>query len=196
MKKYATLVLCLFALGGCEYSVSGCDGPVCFSSHHGEEEEESSCDGDAGCASVCPDRQSVDESMLRELVLARRLYLSCPAASNPEPATLTIDDTLDDAALLHAQDMAEFGFNAVIGTDGLDVSERVAQVADPDFAFDTHLAQLVASGAADAEEAVDYWLESPAYCAVLLSENFSRLGASCASGEGDRTRWSVVLGGR
>ena len=188
------LVVCALFVG-CEYRVSGCEGPLCVSAGGAHYYGASTCEQGAGCAERCPSARDVDDDMLREVTLARRLYESCAAVDSPRYPNMTFDPTLDSAAVDHARDMARFDFESEIGSDGLDVYDRVAAVASESFGLDTHLAQLVASGAYDARDAVDFWLSNPAQCALLLSERYSHLGASCRSDAGDRTRWSLVLGG-
>lgn len=187
------LVLASLAVG-CEYQVSGCDGPLCVNAGNGPVIS-AGCESEAGCATRCPSAQAVDENMLREVTLARRFYASCPNSAAPQFANMTFDGTLDDAAYVHAEDMARYGFVSAIGSDGLDVEDRVDALASGSYSLDNHLAQLVASGAHDAAGAVDYWLSNPAQCALLLSDKYSHLGSACSSRSGDYSRWSLVLGG-
>ncbi len=192
MMRGALVLLLLGLASSCEYSLSGCDGSVCVSSQQGEIDTD--CEREPGCASSCPAASTLNASMLREVSLARRLFLSCPAVESPTVVGMTLDATLDEAATVHAGDMAEYDFEAVTGSDGLGVHERVEATAAAGYGLDEHLAQLVLSGASDAEEAVNHWLDNPAHCAVLLSDLYSHLGAACAEGD-ELTRWSLVLGG-
>lgn len=193
--QFLVVLLLSSVLVACEYSVSGCDGPLCVNASSGFGEE-GSCEGGANCVYRCPTPDDVDAGFLREVTLARRLVESCSAIASPRFPNMTFNQTLDDAARDHAVDMARVGFESIIGSDGLDVHDRVEQVADRRFGLDAELAQLVVSGVGSAFDAVDYWIESPADCALLLSDRFSHLGAAC---ETDRstglTRWSLVLGG-
>ena len=181
-------------LAACEYRVSGCEGPLCVSASSGFGEADS-CDGVTGCAFRCPSPENVDAGLLREVTLARRLVESCASAASPRFPNMTFNQTLDEAASDHAVDMARVGFESVIGSDGLDVRDRVEQVADQGFGLDAELAQLVVSEVGSAFDAVDYWLENPADCALLLSDRFSHLGAACEIDRRGLTRWSLVLGG-
>lgn len=192
--KPLVVLLLSCILAACEYNVSGCDGPLCVSASSGFGEE-ANCEGTAGCTYRCPKPDDVDAGLLREVTLARRLVKFCAAVASPRFPNMTFNQTLDDAASEHAVDMARMGFESIIGSDGLDVSDRVEQVADRSFGLDAELAQLVVSGVSSAFDAVDYWLESPADCALLLSDRFSHLGAACETDHRGLTRWSLVMGG-
>lgn len=193
IKPLVVLLLSCF-LVACEYSVSGCDGPLCVNASSGFGEE-GDCEGAAGCTYLCPEPADVDADFLREVTLARRFVKSCAAVSSPRFPNMTFNQTLDDAASEHAVDMVRMDFESIIGSDGLDVSDRVEQVADRSFALDAELAQLVTRGVGNAFDAVDDWLENPADCALLLSDRFSHLGAACETDHRGLTRWSLVLGG-
>ncbi len=187
-------LLALFLLSACDYTVSGCEGAFCVNASTGPHVLEY-CDATGRCTTRCPDAQTVDESMLREITLARRLVKYCPAEHSVAFPNMTFDQTLDSAASSHAADMAKNNFVSNTGSDGLNVFDRVDALAGDGFSLDKQLAQLVVSGFSDAADVVDYWLDNPAHCAVLLSDKYSHLGASCAAAVGEQTRWSVVLGG-
>lgn len=192
--KLVIVLLLSCILAACEYSVSGCDGPLCVNASSGFGEE-GSCEGIGDCTYRCPRPSDVDTDLLREVTLARRMVKSCVGVSSPRFPNMTFNQTLDDAAGNHAVDMAHMGFESIIGSDGLDVRDRVEQVAARNFGLDAELAQLVATGVGSAFDAVDYWLESPADCALLLSDRFSHLGAACETDRRGLARWSLVLGG-
>ncbi|MGB0865331.1 MAG: CAP domain-containing protein [Granulosicoccaceae bacterium] len=191
INRLATFALLLF-LYGCEYRVTGCDGPVCVHATTGVDDS-AQCELDRNCA--CPSARDVNAAMLREVSIARRLYQSCHQVQPLLFPNMTFDQTLDTAATDHAVDMARYRFESVIGSDGLDVYDRVQRRAGSGFSLDVELAQLVNTDAFSAYDAVEAWLISDTQCAVLMSDRYSHLGAACARGTDGRIRWSLVLGG-
>jgi|GEM_PF-4704716 len=180
-------------LVGCDSgSVAGCVGPLCFAGNN-----QSTCDDTGQC--LCPSASALDLALPDALTTLRASARSCGSISEASASSLVWDATLDAAATAHADDMRQFGFTDPTGSDGLDVSNRVAAEAAASFRYDTTLHQLVTDGKSSLSDALDAWVATPAACSALMSRDVSHAGLACAGNTSGRAnvvnRWSLVLGG-
>lgn len=97
---------------------------------------------------------------------------ACGDQTLPAVPPLTLNATLDLAALLHAQDMAEQGYFEHVSLDGREPWDRMQDVGYSGRAF----GENIAAGHASAGATFDQWRNSPGHCVNMLSPNFSELG--------------------
>lgn len=93
----------------------------------------------------------------------------------PTPA-LQPDHRLDEAARLHALDMARQGYFSHRGADGRQPADRIA---DAGYRWRS-AGENIAAGQSTAQAAVDGWIRSPGHCANLMSPNFRAMGIGFA----------------
>lgn len=107
--------------------------------------------------------------------------------------TLTRNTTLDAAAQLKAQHMAEKEYFAHFSPDGVSPWFWFAQ-ADYNF---VHAGENLAIHFTDTGELVDAWMDSPTHRANIINGNYTEIGIGTAEGEfeGYRTIYVVQLFG-
>jgi uncharacterized protein YkwD len=84
---------------------------------------------------------------------------------------------LEDAARVHAQDMAARNF---LGHEGSDESMPADRATQAGYSW-AAVAENVAAGQTTAEEVVNTWLGSPGHCANLMNPRYSESGAARAT---------------
>ena len=111
-------------------------------------------------------------------------------------APLRLDQTLDHAAQVHAEDMARNGFMGHVGSDGSQPHQRLQRAG---YRF-TEYGENVAQGQVTVAETVADWMSSPSHRDIMLDPDLAELGVGYAEGP-QRGRvpgryWSIVLGRR
>lgn len=105
----------------------------------------------------------------------------CGGRDFPPAPPLTRSTTLDEAARIHAEDMARNSFLAHTGSDGSNPGERVSRAG-----FDWQVvAENVAAGQTSADDIAATWLESAGHCANLMDPKYSKTGIAYAVNAGD-----------
>jgi uncharacterized protein YkwD len=84
------------------------------------------------------------------------------------------DDQLAAAAARHATDMSQNEFFGHQGSDGSDVSQRVA---DTGYQWRA-VGENISFGYYSVEATMQAWVESPTHCKLLMSENFTEMGGA------------------
>ncbi len=88
---------------------------------------------------------------------------------------------LDEAARLHAEDMANNSFLAHTGSDGSNPGDRVTRAG-----YEWRVvAENVAAGQTSADDVAATWLESAGHCANLMDAKYSETGIAYALNPGD-----------
>lgn len=103
------------------------------------------------------------------------------------------NSTLDEAARLKAQHMAEVGYFAHYAPDGTSPWHWFDEVS-----YDyVHAGENLAVHFSDSDEVVDAWLESPSHRANIMNGNYTEIGVGTAKGtfEGFDTVFVVQLFG-
>jgi len=94
----------------------------------------------------------------------------------PAVLPLTLNESLERAALDHSQDMAGHNYMDHTGRDGSSPADRITRTG--------YKWQLVgenlASGMMTPDEAVAGWLQSPHHCANLMTARFAEMGLAFA----------------
>lgn len=112
---------------------------------------------------------------------ARARQRRCGGQSFEPAGALRRSGRLDDAALLHAQDIAARGEMGHDGSDGSTAAERVDRAG-----YDWRVVgENVAAGQSTAEEVVDTWLASAGHCKNLMDPRFSETGVAVATNSND-----------
>jgi uncharacterized protein YkwD len=87
---------------------------------------------------------------------------------------------LDDAATVHARDMARRKFFDHRGSNGSQPKDRVRRAG-----YSSRLTgENIAYGPVSAEEVVAGWLASPDHCANIMDPRFRDIGVGVATGRG------------
>jgi uncharacterized protein YkwD len=123
--------------------------------------------------------QSADVIRRRALALvneARSQVRKCgTTAYGPAPA-LKLSALLDDAAQIHATDMATHDFFAHEGSDGSRPSDRITRVG-----YKWHaVAENIAAGYREIDPVVQGWLTSPGHCANIMNPAYTQMGIAFA----------------
>jgi uncharacterized protein YkwD len=109
---------------------------------------------------------------------------------------------LSNAAQRHADDLAETGLadpdDPHQGSDGSDEQERIEEAGYAAWSEDGELvvAENVWSGRGEPQEALDAFLEDPAYRDHLLSDAFREIGIGVANDADGRTTYVLDFGAR
>ncbi|AMV36986.1 CAP domain-containing protein [Planctomyces sp. SH-PL62] len=102
---------------------------------------------------------------------------------------LALDEKLNEAARLHAADMAEHGEMTHEGSDGSTPSERVRRVG---YHYQ-RTGENVAKWQDDVPAVMAAWMESPGHKQNILGE-FTQMGAARVDDEDGRSYWCVEFG--
>ena len=87
------------------------------------------------------------------------------------------NDTLAEAARLHAEDMARYNYFSHSGRDGSDPAQRVERAGYNYRAT----GENIAAGQMNPEDAVAGWIKSPQHCANLMNPAYTEMGVAYAA---------------
>lgn len=130
-----------------------------------------------------------------ELVNAARARpRKCGKTSFPAAPPLTLAPLLDQAALVHAKDMAQHSLFSHIGSDDSRVADRVTRVGY----LWRNVGENIAAGAPDVETVVQGWLDSPGHCANIMGAQFKEMGIAYVVAPKSKADiyWTQVFGTR
>jgi uncharacterized protein YkwD len=127
---------------------------------------------------------TVDVAAVRAQVLdltnkARTRAQRCGGQKFSPTGTLTASDKLDQAAQLHAEDMAARDVLTHAGRNGSRVRDRVTRAG---YAWRA-VAENIAEGQPTSFLVVRDWLESPEHCANLMNPTYTQMGVAFAVSE-------------
>ncbi len=128
-----------------------------------------------------PDDAALLDSVLTKLNEIRAEGGRCGATDYPPSRPLTRSPALDEAARVHAKDMAQNSFLAHTGSDGSNPGERATRAG---YGW-RKIAENVASGQTSADDIAATWLESAGHCDNLRDAKYSKTGIAYALHPGD-----------
>jgi uncharacterized protein YkwD len=122
---------------------------------------------------------------------ARSKSRRCGSARFVAAPPLAVSSMLNEAAAVHARDMARKTYFEHRGTDGSEPKDRVVRAG-----YRPRLTgENIAFGPVSAEEVVAGWLASPGHCANIMDSRFREIGVGLASGRGrGRIYWVQTFG--
>jgi uncharacterized protein YkwD len=123
------------------------------------------------------DAAAVGRRVLELTNQARSRARRCGRTVYPAAGSLTLNVSLEHAALEHSRDMAAHNYMDHTGRDGSTPADRITRAGYKWRAVGENLA----SGAMTPEEAVDIWLHSPPHCANLMDRSFTQMGIAFAT---------------
>jgi uncharacterized protein YkwD len=125
--------------------------------------------------------ERIGAQVLERINAARAQSRRCGSRAFPAVPPLRPNSQLRAAAEAHARDMLTHNFFAHEGHDGSNPAQRVAATG---YRYGI-TGENIASGPANAQEAVDGWIASPGHCENLMDARFTESGiAYSASGSG------------
>ena len=128
-----------------------------------------------------PDDAALLDSVLERLNDIRAGGGRCGGNDFPPSPPLTRSPALDDAASMHARDMAQNSFLAHTGSDGSNPGDRVSRAS-----YEWRVvAENVAAGQTSADDIAATWLDSAGHCANLMDAKYSETGIAYALNPGD-----------
>lgn len=129
---------------------------------------------------------------LRRLNALRAAGATCGTERFDPAPPLAWNPLLEQAAVLHARDMAQRGDMSHRGGDGSSMSQRVGRVG---YAWST-LGENVSAGYRSVSEGLAGWMASPGHCRNIMGPQFREVGVGAAHAAGDRFGWyrAMVLG--
>lgn len=101
-------------------------------------------------------------------------------------APLAVEEPLEDAAQLHAEDMSERSYMDHVNPEGMDPSARAAAQG-----HDGGVGENIAMGYPDAEAVMDGWMSSPGHRANIENCDYQTIGVGL---DGDGWYWTQVFG--
>lgn len=122
------------------------------------------------------DAAAVGRRVLELTNQARSHARRCGGTLYPAAAPLTLNVSLERAALEHSRDMAAHNYMDHTGRDGSTPADRITRAGYKWRAVGENLA----SAAMTPEEAVEVWLHSPHHCANLMDRSFTQMGIAFA----------------
>ena len=138
------------------------------------------------------DMQQVGARVLELVNKARAQSRNCGSRSFPSVPPLKMSAVLSRAALGHAKDMSEHKLFQHRGSDGSTPAERATRAG---YDWKT-IGENIAEGPADAETAVQGWLDSPGHCVNIMGAQFAEMGLAYFTDfehKGD-IYWAQLLG--
>lgn len=121
------------------------------------------------------------DSVLEHLNLIRAEGGRCGGTEFPPSRPLKRSAALDEAARIHASDMAQNSFLAHTGSDGGNPGDRATRAG-----YEWRVvAENIAAGQTSAEDIAATWLDSPGHCENLMDGKYSETGIAYALNPGD-----------
>ena len=121
--------------------------------------------------------ENIAAQMLRLVNAARAEPRHCGRSLMAAAPALRLNELLNGAALLHAQDMLRYDYFEHTGHDGSSPAQRVA---DAGYRYRL-IGENIASGPETPQEALQGWLASPAHCQNLMDARFGEMGVGFAA---------------
>jgi uncharacterized protein YkwD len=122
------------------------------------------------------DAAAVSRRVLELTNQARAHARRCGRTRYPAVPPLTLNVSLERAALEHSRDMAAHNYMDHTGHDGSTPADRITRAG---YKW-RMVGENLASGAMTPEEAVDVWIRSPYHCANLMDGHFTQMGIAFA----------------
>ena len=146
--------------------------------------------GTASPTSLPPSAETRDT--LQRINSYRAAGATCGTQRFAPAAPVAWNARLEQAAHKHARDMAARRALSHTGSDGSNMSDRVAREA---YAFSA-LGENVSAGYTSVSDALAGWMRSPGHCANMMSKSFREVGVAAASAPGDSFGWyrAMLLG--
>jgi len=134
-----------------------------------------------GAPLPAPGDAALLDSVLERLNEIRANGGRCGDSDFPSSPPLTRSPALDEAARMHAEDMAQNSFLAHTGSDGSNPGDRVSRAG-----YEWRVvAENVATGQTSADDIAATWLDSAGHCANLMDAKYSETGIAYALNPGD-----------
>lgn len=118
----------------------------------------------------------VAERVLALVNEARGQPRRCGSESFGPARPLVLQQQLTQAAAIHAQSMARYGYLEHQGRDGSSPADRVERTGYPW----RSIGENVAMGQTTPERVVQEWLRSPEHCANIMEPRFTEMGVAFA----------------
>ena len=123
------------------------------------------------------DATAVSRRVLELTNDARSHARRCGRTLYPAVPPLSLNVSLERAALEHSLDMAAHNYMDHTGRDGSTPADRITHAG---YKWRS-VGENLASGAMTPEEAVDVWIHSPPHCANLMDRGFTQMGIAFAA---------------
>jgi uncharacterized protein YkwD len=132
----------------------------------------------SSCAHAA-DHGSVNARVVDLVNAARSKGRRCGSERYDAAPALSVSRKLNEAATVHARDMARKKFFEHRGSDGSQPKNRVLRTG-----YQPRLTgENIAYGPESAEEVVAGWLASPGHCANIMDSRFKDIGVGLATGK-------------
>lgn len=122
------------------------------------------------------DANGIAREVLELVNEARSKPRKCGGTSFKAAQPVTLSDTLNKAAALHAQDMARNSHFEHRGTDDSSPADRATRVG---YRW-RNVAENIAAGAPTAQAVVAGWLRSPGHCVNIMGPQYREMGIAFA----------------
>ncbi len=135
------------------------------------------------------------QSEVLDLVNAARAQgRNCGSDFFPAASPVGWDQRIENAALLHSDDMAMNQNFSHTGTNGSDAGDRLLMQG---YEWNTW-GENILVGLDDATDAIDAWLDSSGHCRIIMNQSFEEVGAGVAQGifQGFNSSYWTLLFGR
>lgn len=109
--------------------------------------------------------------------------------SNNDCSELSNDDSLTNAGMAHAKDMADHDYFSHTSQDGRSPTDRAAE-----HGYQGGVAENIAYGQPSAEAVVDAWMDSEGHRANILNCDYSVIGVGAVSNDAGTIYWVQKFG--
>jgi uncharacterized protein YkwD len=120
------------------------------------------------------DAKEVSRRILEITNQTRARGQSCGGKSYPPVPPLTLNDTLERAALAHSRDLASHSTLSHTGSDGSTPADRATRAG---YRWRV-VGENVAAGPMSADEVTNGWIASPNHCVNIMDPRFTEMAAA------------------
>ncbi len=136
--------------------------------------------------------ESFKKEFIETINRTRQAGCKCGKTRMPAVAPITWNDMLENAAMVHAKDMARRNYFSHTGKDGRSSSDRIIAAGYSFKGFKSFAAgENIAMGQLDIAEVMAGWFKSEGHCMNLMNPDFKEVGVARVN-----DYWVQDFGGR
>jgi uncharacterized protein YkwD len=128
--------------------------------------------------------------LLSRLNAYRTSGLTCGTEVMPPTTPVVWDETLQQAATIHANDMAAHNFLSHTGSDGSTIADRLARVG---FVVNGPAYENAGGGSPTVMHVMEGWRNSPLHCKGMMIATHKKVAVSCAANPATTYKYFWVM---
>lgn len=141
----------------------------------------------------CGDPVSINAEMIERINELRASSQQCGNTTYQAVSPVQFDARLENAAIVHADDMATENFFSHTGSDGSSFDQRIQRQG---YADNAYMSENLANAFTSVNATVSAWMQSTSHCKAIMATEAKELGAACIyQEESDHSYyWALELG--